>query len=117
MDIFINTLNKEVISIVISGDFTIGETDLFDSVVLPIFDRDENNIILDMANLVSIDSFGIAKLFSSSNMAKLKGKNLYIMNIRKDIEELFNTLKLLRYYTIIEPTELKNRFGIKKIIK
>ena len=116
MEIFVNVLNDKVTLVVIKGDFTIADINLFDSVVFPIFDKNENNIVLNMANLTFIDSFGIGKLFSMLDMAKLKGKHLYIMNIRENIKELFNTLKLLRYYSIIEPKDLKKRFRIRKNI-
>jgi len=113
MEIFINVLSDEVISIVIEGDFTIAETSLFDSIVFPVFNRDRNNIVLDMVGLTFIDSFGIGKLFSAINIARLKGKELYIMNVREDIENLFNTVKLFKHYNLINRKELESRFGIK----
>ncbi len=114
MEIFIEFLSDDLILIVIDGEFTIAETNVFDTLVLPVFERSENNIVIDMANLSFIDSFGIGKLFSMLNMAKLKGKQLYLMNISDEIHKLFDTVKLLRYYSVIEPSELDSKFGIKR---
>lgn len=85
----------------------IGEVDIytspdFKSVLLEVINEKNADVILDGEELVYMDSTGLGVLISGLKKLKEKGKNIILINIRPNINKLFDITGLNKVFIIKE---------------
>ncbi len=58
-------------------------------------------ITIDLSGVEMVDSVGIGVLIATHNTLEKLGRKLTVVNISKDIFDLFTTMRLDRHFTIV----------------
>ncbi|WP_069651068.1 STAS domain-containing protein [Caloranaerobacter ferrireducens] len=85
----------------------IGEVDIYTSpdfknILLEIINEKSADVILDGEELVYMDSTGLGVLISGLKKLREKGKNIILINIRPNINKLFDITGLNKVFIIKE---------------
>lgn len=86
--------NEEKLEISISGDLDINNIEEFKEQVFNIYDRKENDVVLDIEELNYIDSTGLGAFMSLYKKITDNGHSLKIINPKKNILKLFKITEL-----------------------
>jgi anti-sigma B factor antagonist len=99
-----NTRRIEGVNIVdLSGRITIGEgTIILKDAVRNLLQRNEEKILLNLADVSYIDSSGIGELVSSFTTVGNQGGKLKLLNLTKKVHDLLSITKLLTVFDVFE---------------
>jgi anti-sigma B factor antagonist len=99
-----NTRRIEGVNIVdLSGRITIGEgTIVLKEAVRNLLQRNEKNILLNLADVSYIDSSGIGELVSSFTTVGNQGGKLKLLSLTKKVHDLLSITKLLTVFEVFD---------------
>ncbi len=91
---------NENLRVFLSGDLDINTVDEFRKEVLEKYDDKDLDIIFDLNDLEYIDSTGLGAIISVYKKVKEKGKNLTVVNAKKNIKKLFFITELDKIFNM-----------------
>lgn len=94
MALDISYSNEEKLEISISGDIDINNVEDFKEEVFNIYDRNVNDVVLDIEELNYIDSIGLGAFISLYKKIDDNGNSFKIINPKKNILKLFKITEL-----------------------
>ncbi|MDY7033389.1 MAG: STAS domain-containing protein [Thermodesulfobacteriota bacterium] len=68
--------------------------------LLSLIEEGNKGLVVDMADVMMIDSIGIGILVATHNSLSKNGGGLTVMNVSQDIYRLFKTMRLDQYLTV-----------------
>jgi len=87
----------------LSGRITIGEgTVILRDAVRNLLQRNEKNILLNLADVSYIDSSGIGELVSSFTTVGNQGGKLKLLSLTKKVHDLLSITKLLTVFEVFD---------------
>lgn len=87
----------------LSGRITIGEgTVVLRDAVRNLLQRNEKNILLNLADVSYIDSSGIGELVSSFTTVGNQGGRLKLLSLTKKVHDLLSITKLLTVFEVFD---------------
>ncbi|MGF0040243.1 STAS domain-containing protein [Peptoniphilaceae bacterium SGI.131] len=91
---------NENLRVFLSGDLDINTVDEFRKEVLEKYDDKDLDIIFDLNDLEYIDSTGLGAIIAVYKKVKEKGKNLTVVNAKKNIKKLFFITELDKIFNM-----------------
>lgn len=91
---------NEDLRVFLSGDLDINTVDEFRKEVLEKYDDKDLDIIFDLNDLEYIDSTGLGAIIAVYKKVKEKGKNLTVVNAKKNIKKLFFITELDKIFNM-----------------
>ncbi len=109
----VNLIDDNKFILIPDFDFTINNIDYIKSLfskIKEILIKSKNpEIILDLINVGFIDSIGIIKIFRLHLLIKKLNGKLFLLNVNKDIKEIFTIIELDKIIPVIDSTgEIEN---------
>ncbi|MEW5978870.1 MAG: STAS domain-containing protein [Acidobacteriota bacterium] len=87
----------------LSGRITIGEgTVVLRDTVRGLLQKQEKNILLNLAEVTYIDSSGIGELVSSFTTVRNQGGKLKLLSLTKKVHDLLSITKLLTVFEVFD---------------
>lgn len=98
------TRKVEGVSIIdLTGRITIGEgTVVLRDAVRSLLQKQERNILLNLADVSYIDSSGIGELVSSFTTVRNQGGKLKLLSLTKKVHDLLSITKLLTVFEVFD---------------
>ena len=83
----------------LAGNITIGTGGKeLDGAVKTLMQEGKRKILLNLANVIYVDSSGLGHLISSYNVARVEGGQLKLLNLTKRVEDLMVITKLVTVF-------------------
>jgi anti-anti-sigma factor len=105
MDLYVENLTHAVV-VNLTGDFNMHQVPVFKENIAGIFSHPQENIVINMLNVQSIDSAGIGQLVSLLSTANSRKKKFYLMNLTGHVLEVFQTVKLDKFFKILSERDV-----------
>ena len=103
--------------IYLSGRITLSNSTEVSSKFQKIFDDENYNVIVDLANLQYLDSKGMAMLLTLEKTIKENNGHLIITKANSFVQELFNLTNLNSYFNFVEDLEKARTYFASKDAK
>ena len=87
--------------IALEQDITVSTIDIVRREIESQIERGTESIVIDMSNVVVVDSTGIGYLIKVQNELKEDGKELVFKNVNNDILKMIKIMRLDRHFKIV----------------
>ncbi len=84
-----------------AGDIVASTVPKFKQELIPLVEERPGELIIDLVGVEMIDSLGLGVMIAAHNSVKKAGGKIVLVNASRDIQRLFNTMRLDRHFTIM----------------
>jgi len=97
---------QDTVIVIPDKDLIASTADNFYAELCTLIKESPKEVIIDLADVKSVDSIGIGVLIAMHNALNKSGGKLRVINANKDIYNLFNTMRLNLHF-VVEKTGFK----------